>query len=124
MDTFLSIYQWDKLKCIVLYTNKTSKYFYANQLFANNNRSANEGKKTSKKRQNWDRLPIKQFQPDKPKQVLRSCRRMDQPESYLLKLLNPSKDIVFGSDRTIHEEHFDYCTIAIKMFQGRDKLIK
>ena len=51
------------------------------------------GKKTSKKRLNT--LPIKQFQPDKPKQVNIVPRNVTQ-ESYLLKLLDPSKDIVFG----------------------------
>ena len=54
------------------------------------------GKKTSRRRQNRANvLPIKQYLPEKPQDVKIVPRTVNQ-ESYLLKLLDPAKDIVFG----------------------------
>ena len=72
------------------------------------------GKKTSKKRLNT--LPIKQFQPDKPKQVNIVPRNVTQ-ESYLLKLLDPSKDIVF--DGFSVTDFLIAVRWAIKMFKEK-----
>ena len=72
------------------------------------------GKKTSKKRLNT--LPIKQFQPDKPKQVNIVPRNVTQ-ESYLLKLLDPSKDIVFGVGPAGTGKTLIAVQVAIKMFK-------
>ena len=72
------------------------------------------GKKTSKKRLNT--LPIKQFQPDKPKQVNIVPRNVTQ-ESYLLKLLDPSKDIVFGVGPAGTGKTLISVQVAIKLFK-------
>ena len=74
------------------------------------------GKKTSKKRLNT--LPIKQFQPDKPKQVNIVPRNVTQ-ESYLLKLLDPSKDIVFGVGPAGTGKTLIAVQVAIKMFKEK-----
>ena len=74
------------------------------------------GKKTSKKRLNT--LPIKQFQPDKPKQVNIVPRNVAQ-ESYLLKLLDPSKDIVFGVGPAGTGKTLIAVQVAIKMFKEK-----
>jgi len=74
------------------------------------------GKKTSKKRLNT--LPIKQFQPDKPKQVNIVPRNVTQ-ESYLLKLLDPSKDIVFGIGPAGTGKTLIAVQVAIKMFKEK-----
>ena len=78
------------------------------------------GKKTSKKRLNT--LPIKQFQPDKPKQVNIVPRNVTQ-ESYLLKLLDPSKDIVFGVGPAGTGKTLIAVQVAIKCSK-KNKLIK
>ena len=74
------------------------------------------GKKTSKKRLNT--LPIKQFQPDKPKQVNIVPRNVTQ-ESYLLELLDPSKDIVFGVGPAGTGKTLIAVQVAIKMFKEK-----
>ena len=74
------------------------------------------GKKTSKKRLNT--LPIKHFQPDKPKQVNIVPRNVTQ-ESYLLKLLDPSKDIVFGVGPAGTGKTLIAVQVAIKMFKEK-----
>ena len=74
------------------------------------------GKKTSKKRLNT--LPIKQFQPDNPKQVNIVPRNVTQ-ESYLLKLLDPSKDIVFGVGPAGTGKTLIAVQVAIKMFKEK-----
>ena len=79
------------------------------------------GKKTSKKRLNT--LPIKQFQPDKPKQVNIVPRNVTQ-ESYLLKLLDPSKDIVFGVGPAGTGKTLIAVQVAIKMFKEKKVNLK
>ena len=78
------------------------------------------GKKTSKKRLNT--LPIKQFQPDKPKQVNIVPRNVTQ-ESYLLKLLDPSKDIVFGVGPAGTGKTLIAVQVAIKMFKEKSCIL-
>ena len=75
------------------------------------------GKKTSRKRQNRTNvLPIKQYLPQKPQDVKIVPRNVNQ-ESYLLKLLNPNKDIVFGVGPAGTGKTLIAVQVAIKMFK-------
>jgi len=77
------------------------------------------GKKTSRKRQNRANvLPIKQYLPEKPQDVKIVPRNVNQ-ESYLLKLLDPAKDIVFGVGPAGTGKTLIAVQVAIKMFKER-----
>ena len=77
------------------------------------------GKKTSRKRQNRANvLPIKQYLPEKPQDVKIVPRNVNQ-ESYLLKLLSPSKDIVFGVGPAGTGKTLIAVQVAIKMFKEK-----
>ena len=77
------------------------------------------GKKTSRKHQNRANvLPIKQYLPEKPQDVKIVPRNVNQ-ESYLLKLLDPAKDIVFGVGPAGTGKTLIAVQVAIKMFKER-----
>ena len=77
------------------------------------------GKKTSRKHQNRANvLPIKQYLPEKPQDVKIIPRNVNQ-ESYLLKLLDPAKDIVFGIGPAGTGKTLIAVQVAIKMFKER-----
>ena len=77
------------------------------------------GKKTSRKHQNRANvLPIKQYLPEKPKDVKIVPRNINQ-ESYLLKLLDPAKDIVFGVGPAGTGKTLIAVQVAIKMFKEK-----
>ena len=77
------------------------------------------GKKTSRKHQNRANvLPIKQYLPEKPQDVKIIPRNVNQ-ESYLLKLLDPDKDIVFGIGPAGTGKTLIAVQVAIKMFKER-----
>jgi phosphate starvation-inducible protein PhoH and related proteins len=77
------------------------------------------GKKTSRKRQNRTSvLPFKQYLPEKPQDVKIVPRNVNQ-ETYLLKLLNPNKDIVFGVGPAGTGKTLIAVQVAIKMFKEK-----
>jgi len=77
------------------------------------------GKKTSRKHQNRANvLPIKQYLPERPQDVKIIPRNVNQ-ESYLLKLLDPAKDIVFGIGPAGTGKTLIAVQVAIKMFKER-----
>ena len=77
------------------------------------------GKKTSRKRHNRANvLPIKQYLPEKPQDVKIVPRNVNQ-ESYLLKLLDPAKDIVFGVGPAGTGKTLIAVQVAIKMFKDK-----
>ena len=77
------------------------------------------GKKTSRKHQNRANvLPIKQYLPEKPQDVKIIPRNVNQ-ESYLLKLLDPAKDLVFGIGPAGTGKTLIAVQVAIKMFKER-----
>ena len=77
------------------------------------------GKKTSRKHQNRANvLPIKQYLPEKPQDIKIVPRNINQ-ESYLLKLLDPAKDIVFGIGPAGTGKTLIAVQVAIKMFKER-----
>ena len=77
------------------------------------------GKKTSRRRQNRANvLPIKQYLPEKPQDVKIVPRTVNQ-ESYLLKLLDPSKDIVFGVGPAGTGKTMIAVQVAIQMFKEK-----
>ena len=77
------------------------------------------GKKTARKRQNRTSvLPFKQYLPEKPQDVKIVPRNVNQ-ETYLLKLLNPNKDIVFGVGPAGTGKTLIAVQVAIKMFKEK-----
>ncbi len=88
-------------------------------MFCSINKGVLMGKKTSRRRQNRANvLPIKQYLPEKPQDVKIVPRTVNQ-ESYLLKLLDPSKDIVFGVGPAGTGKTMIAVQVAIQMFKEK-----
>ena len=77
------------------------------------------GKKSSKRHQNRANvLPFKQYLPQVSKQVNIVPKNVNQ-ESYLLKLLDPAKDIVFGIGHAGTGKTLLAVQVAVKMFKEK-----
>ena len=77
------------------------------------------GKKSSKRQQNRANvLPFKQYLPQVSKQVNIVPKNVNQ-ESYLLKLLDPAKDIVFGIGPAGTGKTLLAVQVAVKMFKEK-----